>query len=378
VSDRSSTATFSVRAAVVHVLPAGVGIPMAVALAVFLAGPRVQVEEGVEPVAVSGDPAAWVAEREAAVPGVRPGDEAAVVWADPERPGPTSVALIYLHGFSADRHELDPVPRQVAGALGANLHYARLTGHGRDGPAMAEATADDWLQDAVDALAVGRALGERVVLMGTSTGATLALWAAAREELAGRVDALVLVSPNLGPADRNSRLLLLPWGGFLARLAIGAERCFEPANEEQARHWTECYPVEALLPMMGLVERVRTLELESVRTPALVLYSPEDRVVDAGETERYAALLGSDPKRVVPVEGGGPAHHLLAGDILAPGNNDRVTGLILDFLEEAGMEGPDGGTDRAPEGGAAPAAGGAADGAVGVPTTRAPDAAAGG
>lgn len=333
MSQPSPTPTFSVRSALVPV-PGRVGVPVALVLAVFLLGPRVSVDEAVEPVSVGGDPQAWVDRAEAAVPGVRPGDQAGVIWADPDARDRTPLAVVYLHGFSADRHELDPVPARVAQALGANLHYTRLTGHGRDGPAMAEATVHDWLQDAVEAVAVGSALGDRVVLMGASTGATLAVWAAARPELSARLEALVLVSPNFLPADHDSRLLLFPWGGLIARAVLGPERCFQPFNEEQARHWTTCYPVEALLPMMGLVERVRTLELEEVRTPTLVLYSREDRVVDHRETERYFALLGARPKRMVAVEGGGPAHHLLAGDIMAPDNNDRVTRLVLDFLFE--------------------------------------------
>lgn len=327
------TPTFSLPRAVIRI-PGRVGIPVALVLAVFLLGPRVPVDEAVEPVSVEGDPEAWLARAEAAVPGVRPGDEAGVVWADPGTRARTPLAVVYLHGFSADRHELDPVPARVAAALGANLHYVRLTGHGRDGPALAEATVHDWLQDAVEAVAVGAALGDRVILMGTSTGAALAIWAAARPELEPSLAALVLVSPNFLPADHDSRLLLFPWGGLIARAVLGPERCFQPFNEEQARHWTTCYPVAALLPMMGLVERVRTLDLEEVRTPTLVLYSREDRVVDHRETERHFALLGARPKRLVAVEGGGPARHLLAGDIMAPDNNQRLTELVLDFLSE--------------------------------------------
>lgn len=337
--DTPSPPTFSLRPNLPRI-PARVGIPAALGLVVFLLGPRVEVDETLEPVTVTGDPEAWVAQREAEVPGVRAGDEAAVVWADPEGRQRTPLVLVYLHGFSADRHELDPVPRRVAEALGANLHYARLTGHGRDGAAMADASVRDWFQDAAEAVAVGRALGDRVVLMGTSTGATLSLWAAARAELASSLEALVLVSPNLMPADADSRVLLLPWGRLLARLALGPERCFEPASPEQARHWTTCYPVEALLPMMGLVERVRTMDVSEVEVPALVLYSPQDRIVNPRETEAYFGMLGSRPKRLVAVEGGGPANHLLAGDILAPGNNDRVTDLVLTFLAEAGVPRP--------------------------------------
>jgi len=202
---------------------------------------------------------------------------------------------------------------------------------------MARATAGDWLQDATDAVAVASTLGERVVLVGSSTGAALALWAALKAPQRARIAALVLLSPNFHPADRQSRLLLLPWGSLLARLTVGAERCFSPVSPEQERHWTTCYPSEALLPMMALVERIRTEDLTALRTPTLVFYSPADQVVDPLETERYFGELGAEPKRLMPIERAGTANHVLAGDIMAPENTDRVVRETLAFLEEAGL-----------------------------------------
>ena len=39
---------------------------------------------------------------------------------------------------------------------------------------MAEGSAEAWMDDMAEALAVGRAVGDRVLLVGTSTGGTLA------------------------------------------------------------------------------------------------------------------------------------------------------------------------------------------------------------
>ncbi|GMV06595.1 MAG: hypothetical protein AMXMBFR53_28710 [Gemmatimonadota bacterium] len=311
-----------------------------VGLAVLVAlGPRARVRGTVQPVEPEWDVEAWLARGEGRVAGLRPGDGKAVVWADPEAPSHTPLAVVYLHGFSADRHEISPVPERVAAALGANLFLTRLTGHGRDGAALAEATALDWLQDTEEALAVGTRLGTRVVLVGASTGATLALWAAAQERWRERLAALVLVSPNLGPRDDSAEMLLWPWGGVLARLAVGSERCFPPLNEGQARHWTTCYPTRALLPMMALVDHVRGLDPGGIRAPLLVLYAPHDQVVDARRTEALFPLLGSRRKELLVVEGSDdPAHHVLAGDIVSPGTTDAVVTLVVDFLKSLESE----------------------------------------
>lgn len=305
--------------------------------AVFALGPRARVEE--DPIGEPDVPAEgldrWLAESEAAVPGIRPGDEKGIVWyGAPD--SVTDVAVVYLHGFSADRHELDPVPEEVARALGANVFFTRLTGHGRDGPAMADAAAGDWLRDAREAVAVGRRLGRKVVLIGTSTGGTLAAWAAERYP---DLMAAVLVSPNFAVRDDRARMLLWPWGGAIARLVAGSERCFKAANQEQARHWTTCYPTRVLLPMMALVEHVRVADPARLRVPVLVLYSPDDQVVNPDETRRLFAGFGSEDKRMVEVEGSPVGeHHVLAGDILSPGTNATVEKLILDFLSPLAAE----------------------------------------
>ena len=306
---------------------------MALTLALLLSGPRAAVDDRVGGVGVPSDVATWLADSEAGVANLRPGEAKTLVWADSAAPARTPYSVVYLHGFSADRHEIDPVPQRVAETLDANLYLGRLAGHGQDGAALGDATAEEWLRDVTEAVAIGRNIGERVILMGTSTGATLALWAAASVGFEEDIAAAVLVSPNFQPADPNSRLLLLPWGGALARLAIGPERCWEPSSDAEALHWTTCYPTRVLLPMMALVERVRTMDLSEMAVPTLVVYSPEDQVIDLREVERVFDGIGSDTKRLVPFSGStDPQGHVLGGAIKSPGTTDRLVTELLDFL----------------------------------------------
>jgi len=276
---------------------------------------------------------AHLAEEEAAVPGIRAGAEKTIVWADPAAPGRTDLSVVYLHGFSADRHEIDPVPRMLADSLGANLFYTRLAGHGRDAVAMGEATGEAWIRGAVEAVAVGDRLGARVVLIGTSTGGTLATWVAGRPELRGSLAAVVLISPNYALRDARARMLLWPWGGLLARVVAGRERCFRPRNPEQARHWTTCYPTKALMPMMALVDMVHSMDAGAVTAPVLAIYSTEDKVVDETETARMISRLGSRAKQTLVVRGDGdPEHHVIAGAIMSPSTTDTVVAAAVAFV----------------------------------------------
>lgn len=299
----------------------------------LLLGPRAEMGELHDVPIVGEDVDAYLRRVEAAVPGIRPGSEKHVAWLDSATRAPTPWSVVYVHGFTADRHEVEPLVTRLAQELGANAYFTRLTGHGRDGDAMAEATTTAWLHDTAEALAIGRAIGERVLLVGTSTGGTLATWAVSRPELATDVAGLVLLSPNFHPRDRMSRLLLWPWGGVLARLVVGSQRCFPTYNELHARHWTSCHATEALLPMMALTEHVRTSALDAIRTPTLVIYMQDDGVVDARETERAFERFGSDVKSLFRVEDpGDPDRHVPAGDALSPGTTDRVLDRIRAFV----------------------------------------------
>ena len=300
---------------------------------VFTLGPRVDFEDRWAEPTLPVDLDAYLARVEGSVPNLRPGDAKSVVWRKPEAPAVTPLSLVYLHGFSADRHEVEPLVTELARDLEANVYFARLAGHGRDGAAMGEATVEAWLDDAAEAIAIGGYIGDRVVLMGTSTGGTLALWAAVQEEAQGRLAALVLVSPNLGVRDSSAPILLWPWGGALARMIVGSERCFAPRNAEQERHWTTCYPTGSLLPMMSLVDHVRSLESGALAVPTLVLYSLGDQVVDPAETERVMARLGAEPSAMYVVRGSGdPEQHVVAGAIMSPETTEVVRRRILDFL----------------------------------------------
>ncbi len=303
-------------------------------LVVFLLGPRAHLDDRwIEP-SLPADLDAYLASSESQVPDLRPGDARSIAWVDPSAPAVTPISVVYLHGFSADRHEVEPLVSDLARGLGANVYFSRLRGHGRDGDAMGEVDAEAWLDDTAEAVAIGGYIGERVVLIGTSTGGTLALWAASRQEAAGRVAALVLISPNLGIQDPAAPVLLWPWGGLIARLVVGPERCFEPKSPAQERHWTTCYPTRAVLPMMALVDHVRSLPDGSLEPPTLVFYSRGDEVVSPEATEEQLPRLVAGRLEMHVVTGStDPEEHVIAGEIMSPETTDALFDEILDFLE---------------------------------------------
>lgn len=306
-----------------------------VALAIlFLTGPRVASDTTVtfDASVIGDDPQAWLAEREARVPGLRAGAAKEIVWAYPHSRAKTPLAIVYVHGFSATKGEIRPVPDRVAAELGANLFYTRLAGHGRDGAAMAEASVNDWVNDYAEAVAIGRAIGEEVVVIATSTGGALATWAATQPALSQDVAGMVLISPNYGVQAAGAWALTMPWGGALAELLIGKERGFEPENELHGTLWTARYPTSATLPMAALTVLARNAPVETTPVPALFLFSDADKVVRPELTREIAARWGA-PHETLLIEGSDdPSSHVIAGEAMSPSTTALAAGRIIAWI----------------------------------------------
>jgi pimeloyl-ACP methyl ester carboxylesterase len=240
---------------------------------------------------------------------------------------------VYIHGFSASKGEVRPLPDKVASALGANLFYTRLTGHGQDGAAMAKGSVNAWVNDYAEAIAVGRAIGDKVVVIGTSTGAGLATWAAAQPgSLSEGVATIVAISPNYGLQASGSSMLLLPWGRQIAELVIGKERGFEVLNPLHGSLWTTRYPTAALLPLAALTKLAHDTPVETIRIPALFIFCDDDKVVRADLTREIAGRWGARHE-LVPVErSGDPYHHVLAGDALSSQNTNVLAERIVVWI----------------------------------------------
>jgi alpha-beta hydrolase superfamily lysophospholipase len=307
------------------------GIVLSVLIILFVYGPTAKIDAQLKPLTLPKDLDHYLKQSEARYSDIVPGAEKTIIWANAAKTK-TPLSIVYLHGYSATRQETAPLSDQIAARLGSNLIYTRLTGHGRTETAMAEPTVNDWLNDTAEALEIGKRLGDKVIVIGTSNGGTLATWLAEQPNTEAIV-AVVLISPNYGPKERMSEILAWPWGEQLAALLIGPEFSWTPANEQQAKYWTHRYPTKALVPMMMLVRFVRESKLENIHTPVLVIYSPNDKVINVQKVERAYKRLGARVKAIKPITNNvNRMNHVLAGDILAPENTASVAKLILDFV----------------------------------------------
>lgn len=277
---------------------------------------------------------AFILAKELQFPDIVPGTASRLIWAGAVG-AKTPLSVVYLHGFSATSQEIRPVPDEVAQALEANLYLPRLAGHGRGPAAMAEPVAGDWIEDLAQALAIGRRLGDQVLVISTSTGATLAAIAATDPELSQGLAGVVLISPNFGLNSGAAFILDLPLARWWGPLVAGATRSFAPQNADHARYWTTSYPTTALFPMAALVRHARSLDYATAKSPALFIYSPQDQVIDPSRIAPVIAAWGG-PVQIEERQmtaGDDPYSHVIAGDILSPGQTEAVIALITTWAK---------------------------------------------
>jgi esterase/lipase len=251
---------------------------------------------------------------------IRPDNQARIVWANDSVKGKTEYAIVYLHGFSASQAEGEPAHRNIAKKFNCNLFLSRLAEHGIDTTEpMQRLTVDTYWQSVKEALAIGKQLGNKVILMGTSTGGSLALKLAAEFK---DVHALVLLSPNIEINDSNAWVLNNPWGLQLARLILGSDYIVsKDTRPVYKQYWSSKYRIEAAVALQEFLETTMTEKtFKKVSQPVLMLYYFRDEVhqdstVKVPAMKEMFKQLGtpSDKKRAVAMPATG--NHVIASFI---------------------------------------------------------------
>ena len=155
------------------------GIILLVLIAVYFVGPKPSHPKFIKDLpTVPADAASlekYISDNEAKQK-LTPDNEARILWFNDSLKQVTEYSIVYLHGFSASQEEGDPVHESFAKKFGCNLYLARLADHGIDTTdQLINFTPDRWWQSSKEALAIGKALGDKVIIMSTSTGGTMAL-----------------------------------------------------------------------------------------------------------------------------------------------------------------------------------------------------------
>lgn len=207
---------------------------------------------------------------------LKPDNEARIVWFDSTK-SKTPYSVVYLHGFSASQEEGDPVHLDFAKKFGCNLYLSRLADHGIDTTEqLLHFTGDRFWESAKEALMIGKAIGEKVIVMSCSTGGTAALVLAG--EFPEDVYALINLSPNIAVNNGTIWLANNPWGLQIARKVVGGDyQVITDFDEARYQYWNSKYRLEAVSALQEMIEeKMNKSTFEKVTCPSLTLYYYKD------------------------------------------------------------------------------------------------------
>ncbi|MEP7322030.1 MAG: alpha/beta hydrolase [Saprospiraceae bacterium] len=207
---------------------------------------------------------------------IKEGNEAEIIWANDSIHTKTPYAIVYLHGFSASHEEGNPVHKDIAKKYGMNMFLPRLSEHGKSvQEPLLKFTVDKVWKDAQEALAIGKELGEKVILLSTSTGGTLSLKLCAEYP---EIAAQILMSPNVAIHDSKAWLLNKHWGLQIAHQVLGGNYKYAgDTSAIYAKYWNRKYRIEALTQLEELIETTMTpATFSKVKQPTLMMYYYKD------------------------------------------------------------------------------------------------------
>lgn len=242
---------------------------------------------------------------------LKPDNEARILWLYDSLKIKTEYAVVYLHGFSASQEEGDPLHYEFAQKLGCNLYLSRLADHGIDTTnPLANFTADRLWNSAKEAYAIGKQLGNKVILMSTSTGGTLALKLCAEYP---DIAASIMLSPNIAINDGKAWMLNNRWGKQIAELIQGKSRVVNDTTALYAQYWNNRYATSSLVQLEELIEStMKESTFRKITQPTLLLYyykdeEHQDPVVKVSAMKRMFTQLGTPDhlKRQVAIPNAG-------------------------------------------------------------------------
>ena len=286
-------------------------------LLVWFAGPRASFEEfdaALPNVYVSLDGLdQYLADKEEKIPNIKPENESRIIWADSIRQ--TEYSLVYIHGFSAGVMEGAPLHQEVAERYGMNLYLPRLSKHGiQDDDIFTKLTPKGMIDDAKEALVIGRKLGKKVILMSCSTGGTIAIYLMANHP---DIAAHISYSANIALFDPTGKMMTGPWGLRIVTKLVGEYKISkeEPETPDSIlikirRYWSGKYRVEGLIALQALLDMTMTEEnFKKVNQPYFMGFyykndTTQDMTVSVKAMRNFDSMTSTsaDMKRLVAFE----------------------------------------------------------------------------
>lgn len=286
---------------------------------------------------------AYIAQKESAYK-LKEGTQARIIWNGDSTQRETEYALVYLHGFRASHPEGDPVHKTIARYFGYNLYLSRLEEHGIDTKyPLLHLTEEKLLRSARFAIETGKRLGKKIVLMGTSTGGSLALYLASHPDFKHHINSVILYSPLIRFYGIKEQLLMYPVSRKALGIIPGKKYLIEsgPTTYAEDRIWNNCYTVAGALALGSFIQHWMNKEVfQKVQCPVFIGYyyknrSERDKVISISAIQNMAKNLRTRTEHIKMTNFPEAQNHVICSSLVSK-SVDNVVSRTQSFLKDLG------------------------------------------
>lgn len=279
----------------------------------------------------------YVNQREDSVIGMKPGNEAYIVWADSLNKRKTPYSIVYIHGFGASPMEGDPVHRFLAAHFGANLFVTRLPDHGIKRENGLEYLSPQALANAAgEAYQIGKSLGDEVIVVGTSMGGALTLLLASQQP---DIKAVVVYSPAIRDYGEKLSAFFTPWMKKIMEMTMMKNKIIHQDRVgEKAMYWSEDYHINSYESLAIIMySNMNENTFKKIKQPLFLAYyykdnEAQDMVVSVPKMKEMYEQISTpiDLKREKAFPNSGD--HVIGSSITSE-DWEGVLFSTIDFLE---------------------------------------------
>lgn len=275
---------------------------------------------------------------------LKEGTQAQIIWNGTDKQRKTKLSIVYLHGFRASHPEGNPVHKTIAQSFGYNLYLSRMEEHGiKTQYPLLNLTEEKMLQSARFAIEIGKRLGEKVILMGTSTGASLALYLASQTAYRECISSLILYSPLIRFYGISNNILANTLGRKILQFIPGNKYLITSKNSTYAEDqiWNKNYAMAGAIALGSFVEhQMKNSLFEKVDHPAFVGYyyknkHEQDKVVSVRAIKKMIQNIGTRTDLLKITNFPDAKSHVICNSLLSKAVND-VIGNTKKFLKMLG------------------------------------------
>ena len=214
-------------------------------------------------------------------------------------------AVLFIHGLSSSPSEMKLIAKEV-NQQGYSTSAILLSGHGSKPSDLKKVTWNDWFTDVKKALFQLRKKYKKIIIVGLSTGASLALHLAAHYQVEG----IVALAPAIYLKNRYHKLLpFLRYFLFYSKKKDGPD-----VSDEDAKAGLIGYdkiPIKTIIQAQKLFDHLKS-DLPDVYVPVLIAHSINDHVIDFKSAEFVYQHISSKSKQFLKLE---KSYHILTVDV---------------------------------------------------------------